>query len=304
MRHRVVKRQREPGYPTRPELLIEPRLLRTGVPTAWRGHPILEGAAALALSALIAGCGGGEDVTPSKGASPGSPTEVSSAAEVLVAPLFKHGEGRGATGCIVTSPPVFLSEEEAMQVIAEELSRAGIRLKSREVKLESVKLSPRFNRETIRRDGSRHDEVIPYPERGTTHLVLDGLDPDRKVAVVFLSEDDYHPYGGVGRGSTEHVDERTGRTTWTGSTVSSYDYLDLGRWVTEKVRKGGRPEYSYGIFYDPISSWELEKIQRDEQGDFRASIHREDRKVREKSAGLLRRQVADFVAWLAHRDRR
>ena len=35
-----------------------------------------------------------------------------------VAPVFIHGEGRGALGCVVVSPPVFLSEAEALEVLA------------------------------------------------------------------------------------------------------------------------------------------------------------------------------------------
>ena len=46
----------------------------------------------------------------------------------IVAPIFQHGEGRGATGCIVMSPPVFLSEEEALQVIREEMAAKGVQL--------------------------------------------------------------------------------------------------------------------------------------------------------------------------------
>ena len=47
-------------------------------------------------------------------------------ASVLVAPIFEHGKGRGATGCIVIAPPVFLSEEDARQAIEEELKRIKI----------------------------------------------------------------------------------------------------------------------------------------------------------------------------------
>ena len=43
---------------------------------------------------------------------------------IAVAPIFEHGEGRLATGCIVITPPVFLSEEEGMQILREEFAKA------------------------------------------------------------------------------------------------------------------------------------------------------------------------------------
>ena len=52
------------------------------------------------------------------------------AAKTTVAPIFEHGDGRGATGCVVVSPPVFLSEEEGMQILREELAKHGVHLKT------------------------------------------------------------------------------------------------------------------------------------------------------------------------------
>ena len=46
--------------------------------------------------------------------------------ETLDIPIFAHGTGRSSYGCMSVAPPVFLSEEEAMQVIAEECAAQGI----------------------------------------------------------------------------------------------------------------------------------------------------------------------------------
>ena len=54
----------------------------------------------------------------------GGPNPTQTNAVAIVAPIFQHGEGRGATGCIVMSPPVFLSEEEALLVVREELGKS------------------------------------------------------------------------------------------------------------------------------------------------------------------------------------
>ena len=84
-----------PGYPTRRE--------------------VLAGAASFALLGLT-GCS--------------FAFAESEEGKITVAPIFKHGEGRGATGCVVVSPPVFLSEEEGMQILREELAKHGIQLKA------------------------------------------------------------------------------------------------------------------------------------------------------------------------------
>ncbi len=102
-----VERSRPPAYPTRRE--------------------VLAGAATFVLTGL---------------------TECSfcfAAAEgerVSVAPIFEHGEGRGATGCVVISPPVFLSEEEALQIVKEELAKHGVKLAAGPL-LKDLRIAPR-----------------------------------------------------------------------------------------------------------------------------------------------------------------
>jgi hypothetical protein len=91
MEAKPVEHHKPPAYPTRRE--------------------VLAGAASFAL-ASVANC-----------------TFVFAKSEegkITVAPIFKHGEGRGATGCVVMTPPVFLSEEEGMQILREELAKHGI----------------------------------------------------------------------------------------------------------------------------------------------------------------------------------
>ena len=93
MEAKPVQRCEQPAYPTRRE--------------------VLAGAASFALFRLT-GCS--------------FVFAESDEGKITVAPIFKHGEGRGATGCIVVSPPVFLSEEEALQIVKEELAKHGVQL--------------------------------------------------------------------------------------------------------------------------------------------------------------------------------
>lgn len=115
----------------------------------------------------------------------------------IVAPIFEHGKGRGLTGCIVVSPPVFLSEEEAMQIVREELGKHGIQLKEappfRDV------LIPRRIKErdaVIKADGKveRIEKTIEDP-RNAKPLKPDGIDPNKRIAVSYLSEQAGDPFG-------------------------------------------------------------------------------------------------------------
>jgi hypothetical protein len=138
---RPVRRYRIPRYPTKLRVLAEPELLARHVPAAWRKRAEVAGTAVLLALGGPLGCDSGPPA--------------------VVAPLFEHGDGRGSTGCVVVSPPVFLSEEEALQVIQEELAQSRIVLS----------------------------------KAGTRQSDLDGVDPTRKVAVEFVSDADYDEFG-------------------------------------------------------------------------------------------------------------
>ncbi len=95
MEPKPVQQDLHPAYPTR--------------------RDVLAGAATFAL-ANLAGCSF-------------AVAELESG-KIAVAPVFEHGEGRGVTGCNVVTPPVFLSEEEGLQILREELAKHGIQLKA------------------------------------------------------------------------------------------------------------------------------------------------------------------------------
>ena len=95
MEPKPVQHHEQPRYPTRRE--------------------VLAGAATFAL-ANLAGCG--------------FVFAETDGGKIIVAPIFEHGAGRGAEGCRAVAPPVFLSEEEGMQILREELAKHGVQLKA------------------------------------------------------------------------------------------------------------------------------------------------------------------------------
>src|ERR1035438_3198523 len=100
-----VRSRRAPQYPSQ-QYLAEHLELLSIVPERWKSNPLVLRVLASVVSLTFA-AEAAHAQTPAPAAS-------------HVAPLFIHGEGRGAFGCVATNPPIFLSEDEAKQVIREE----------------------------------------------------------------------------------------------------------------------------------------------------------------------------------------
>ncbi|PKM05554.1 MAG: hypothetical protein CVV17_03405 [Gammaproteobacteria bacterium HGW-Gammaproteobacteria-7] len=162
------------------------------------------------------------------------PLSMPTAAGMVVAPIFEHGEGRGATGCVVVSPPVFLSEEEAMAVVREELARAGVTLTRAATTLSDVVLPQRRTQyeQTPAGEYVRKTEEIAGTGQA---LEVDAVDTAGRIAVEFVSEEDYFKLGGA----------------TSGSSVQSYDLKDAAIAVADKLKQSRRGLY-FGVFYDPV----------------------------------------------------
>lgn len=246
MEARSVAHVPEPGYPTRRELL---------------------GGAASFVLVAVTSCT--------------SPSATGGPRGTVVAPIFVHGEGCGAMGCVVVSPPVFLSEEEGLQILREALAEQGIRLGPSGT-LAGVRLPLR---EWERRD--ENGEAVPVSgEKGADAghpFPLDGIDPDRHVAVGFLSQRDYFARGGAPSDCT----------------VQGYDFQEVARRLAELASKQGKDQVFLGLFYDPMARLQPEPLEQVRTaGDWREIWEQRNRQMKAQSAQLLRTQANDFVAWL------
>jgi hypothetical protein len=307
-----------PGYPTREELLgrDESRGRRCG-----KG---LAGAATFFLAISIGGSA--ESNAPPKGTN--APVAVKQGDvckraqnrnAVIAAPLFEHGEGRGATGCVVITPPVFLSEEEAMQVIKEELGKHGIKVsKGGEFKNVVVKL-PRQDiygvKRLAKRTGTKSQPSKPEPLR------VDAVNREKRIAVEYVSKTDV---------------AKLNAYPTCGSTAPFYDAkLVATQLLHEATGKGVETVY-LGVFYDPIARpvsplsprgraklkallarvkarqasedkvggavKEKKHVEPEQSKALEAAEkkYREEAKIPPKERGrtLLRKQVQDFTKWL------
>jgi hypothetical protein len=306
MRQRPWSSYAVPAYPTREQAAEDRALLPSHLPPAWQSDGRMAGAVAFLLTFASAGCRAGAEpivpggpepdasagapvvaITPAPastsgagdpGPDTGRPSAVALEA-MVVAPIFEHGDGRGATGCVVVAPPVFLSEEEALGVVREELGKHGVSLGRLGVELPGVRTSQR--REHYRQNDKGEMVGGSVEEPGTAKaLVVEGMSPDKHVAVKLVSENEYFALGGA----------------ISASSVQSYDFKGIATEVAQRLRQQGKEPLYVGVFYDPVSLLSFDH-HSGPQPDGRLA----QAELREKSKALLRRQVQDFVSWLRGR---
>jgi len=211
MRLHPVRTRQAPRYPTRDALNEHPEFLYT-VPQRWRGNRLvltaLRGAVCLSLAGqAVAG-------------------DPAAAKAPQVAPIFVHGAGRGSFGCEVVNPPVFLSEDEARQVIQEEARKAGLEFAPGALTIPSAAI-PR----THLAASSRAMGTVNGP------LVLDGFDRRRNVAYEFVSAADLRAWS-------------DGQVL---STVQYYDVIGASETLSKGLAQWNRPAW-VGVFYDPAAT--------------------------------------------------
>ena len=101
----------------------------------------------------------------------------------MVAPVFIHGGGSGAYGCVSVVSPYFLSEEEAFEIIRAEAESYGGLILTQEAapELKNVKLP-------VTQIYSEPEKTKEKTVKGS--LQTDGWDPDKRIAIEFVSKSD------------------------------------------------------------------------------------------------------------------
>ena len=298
MKAQPVKSASRPKYPTQSETASWSDWLRAHVPGCWKKLLGAGGAAAF-FAAGLTGCSDGAD--SSGGSSDGNaivklgPASRSAGRLVptaaIVAPIFQHGEGRAATGCVVISPPVFLTEEEALQVIKEELGKHGVSLALQDVELGGIKLRSLYTQERL----AEFRKVNPDAARkagkyATTAFCIDAVDPARCIAVEFVSGADC---------------VRLAKEDEFPSTVSSYDFQESAAKLRTAIIASRQKGY-FGTFYDPATVIDRHspQAQRDRPQTpeaWESWWKQQKQQATQTSKDLLRQQAADFAEWLKQR---
>lgn len=251
-----VRSKTVPQYPSYGYLEEHPELLCI-LPERWRHNDlvlrVLSGVVCLVLASQSA-AGQNNAAPPSR-----------------IAPLFVHGQGRGAFGCVAVNPPVFLSEDEAQQVIQEEAKKVGLEFAPNAFTLRNVNVPVTEPYWCPKPKG----EPDKQPNRSTQQsrdLVLDGFDRKHNVAYEFVSQ--------------RHFADWETKNPRCISTVSSYDLKGTAEALRAGLTSSTQVPWT-AVFYEPGAAargnvnWE--------------QLRRNGRELGEKE---LRKQVRDFIHWL------
>jgi hypothetical protein len=175
-----------------------------------------------------------------------------------VAPLFVHGDGQGAYGCVMVAPPVFLSEDEALSVVNDVAKDYGLEFLTHvSAELTNV-LEPSVN--------------IMQPENtlpSETYMTLrpDFMDATHGVAIEFVSVEDVKAWH---------------RDTGVECSVERYDTIGAAAQLSDALDDAYTDTISTtGVLYDPCELSEKSEAQSQAM-----------------SLEQLKAQAKDFFEWL------
>ncbi|MBN1810186.1 MAG: hypothetical protein JW909_14065 [Planctomycetes bacterium] len=281
----ALESYRRPSYPARNEALADPAFLQEHVPSGWQPAAGILSAVALSLA-----CGAhleARETTPAPAEKPDAKKEepAGKTAEPVtgsqVAPVPKRGEGRGAMGCNAITPPVYITETEALEIINDKFAEYGITMTRQEVEWEDIKFAPKFRGIKRTRSGKAVFVLEEIKQREQA-LSIDGMTADGRIAFEFVSCADHEPLGG----------------SFTESQTRTYELRRVALEVAQRLKADGRPGVYFGLFYDPLEKPDYAKIFHEQRFARKIDVGKEKKKAKDRAVELLKAQVDDFAAWL------
>jgi len=273
-----VRRYPRPAYPTIQLFAEHPELLLDHAPPSWLSGGLTLGALTAFVLAGTSARGqtasaptaAADQPDTSARAAPAPETQAAPREAVSIAPVFVHGEGQGATGCVVVSPPVFLSEAEALEIIWDELRRDDLGFDTHPTPVPGLVIEPSPPSDPQLAQAW----AVVRPTEGRRALFFDAFSRRYRCGVLFVGQQNY--------------DEVSGEPP-SFSTVSSYDTLGTAQKVAERLAQVGKAHA--GVFYDPLVHLNRNRWRSDDPGESRGD-------AKTQSEDLLRAQVREFVEWL------
>ncbi|MBN1973395.1 MAG: hypothetical protein JW787_07130 [Sedimentisphaerales bacterium] len=286
MESKALREYEVPDYPQKEEVQAQPALLRKSVEKRWQKLYDLGVSGMLVASLSLSGCeenyktqnnsvvtSGTETVKDSNKSI--TKTEAKKQLKILVAPVFNHGEGRGSIGCVAVYPPAFLSEEEALVVIKEELIKKGINLNKEKVVFGDANVKPL---------GYGVLEMFGMGKKKPFPLEIDSQDSNKQINIEFISMSDCEQLGGT-----------------------KEDWFNFQKYDTRKAAVQFRKQIQsnkkngvYGVFYDPAPKNPLNSTHDREVTIEERQLAKEQNE--ELAREQLRKQVQDFANWLKEHE--
>ena len=307
MKIKPVTSYTPPAYPTYEESRQDTRLLER-LPKRWQKNSSIASLIGTGFLVQAACVARGNEGTPATDANveivaPQNPNpEQQDAGQVAravpatrVAPILESAlanDGRGSFGCIAVSAPVFLSENEALDLIQAELEKAGLKLHDW-VTLDGLAV-PALKQSEEEPMGVQ--EAMDWEERAKLRVktlengsyAFDFGTADKSVVVKFLARHDF--------------DQWKADDGWY-SSVTSFNFS----WLATEVRKAfvqrdeGEPVV-IGLFFEPSTypldydDFDLNGLTGGQKQLARRQMDNEDTEARAREK--LRAQVLHFVEYL------
>lgn len=282
MKLKPQKKYRAPDYPTQELYINKPHLMKENTPAIWKANKTVAGAL---LAFVMAGQTQAQSGQPDQdktsvltksdnqsNASSDQQVEKQNREEqVKIAPIFYHGDGIGATGCIAMSPPVFMTEEEAQRVILDEFNKIGIDFILAEYEISDLLLEVRERETSL--DGDDYKVIDHKP------MVFDLYNPDLNLGVEFVTVRDFDTFN----------------PELYAATASSFSPLETAEYFRENLLEYNK--VNAAIFYDPLTPLDFSiemKYCENGKTDWDAI----DAEHRKKSEEQIRKQVQDFIKWM------
>ena len=168
----------------------------------------------------------------------------------VVVPILEEAlanDGRGAFGCVAVSAPAFLSEDDALDLIRKEFSKAGLVVDERAPVVADVAKPETETWEAYKRDkdgGLLTDSdgnfiVEPLSFHARQPFPFDLSCNGQKIRIEYVGMSDYHSWEKPLSG---------------GCSVSRFDFADTARRLRESlINQPDLEKGIYGLFFDPMT---------------------------------------------------
>lgn len=276
-----VKRYRTPNLPTAGVLTKHPELLHV-VPRRWINNTIVLQALAISSGLLLTNCQTNEQ-------SAKLDNNLLLSESPKVAPVFFHGSSRANFAGLPILPYIYLSEEEACDVINDEAKLFGIDFN----KGNQISLKTEYSCFPEKR--KENQDLREYKD--SIQLDINGHDTDKHISYVCVCVEKnlfpLYPDSNI----TDYYERPRDMI---------YDALILRQSLIKSC-----PLDIFVVFYTPIEKLDLDDFKKfcdirqseDESKPLQPSIIKEYVKMKEqdlnpKSSEFIRLQVRDFIEWL------
>ena len=273
----IKSNKRLPKYPTMDLFVNNPQLLSKSIPEKWLSNSLVLGS----LTAFIL-CGNTDKAytqssettlainIENEKQNAVNKKDIKSTKSVLLAPVFAHGRGPTADVCIAISPPVFITESDARQIIIEAF-------KAENIELDTVNC-PKINIEAPPLYDIDYRTVDTIQPKVKVDVITDAFNKKYNLAIEFISYEEVEKFSSQ-LNSKKLQDENI---------EEYYPTKKAAEIIQNEILKDNK--LNAIIFYDPLTY-----ISR---GDLEFSKKYEYKSEKEKVKKQLLNQVEDFIKWI------